>query len=145
MANPLYSQTLLDHVAHPDFNYKLDDASFSQHGINPSCGDSLELYLSVDADKIIREASWEGQGCAVSKASSDIMCDLICDKTLDEAKHMAKLFEAMILGEVEDEDELEEVLDEALCLQDISHMPQRVRCAELGWRTLEAAIEKMEQ
>ena len=85
-------------------------------------------------DGIIDEASFQGSGCAVSQASTDIMLDLITDKTPEEVMKLGELFLAMIRGEVTDEEELAP-LGEAAQLQGISRMPARVKCAELGWRT----------
>jgi nitrogen fixation NifU-like protein len=87
----------------------------------------------MEGDKIT-DASFIGSGCAVSQASADMMADLVIGKTKEEALKLADIFDRMIKGSVTDE-ELEE-LDEAAALQDISHMPARVKCAMLGWRTV---------
>ena len=105
-------------------------------GINPSCGDELTLQLRVE-NGVIEEASFTGHGCAISQASADIMADLITSETVEEAHRLAELFLAMIRGEKLSEDDL----DEAAQLQDISHMPARVKCAELAWRTLDGMLE----
>ena len=89
---------------------------------------------------MIEEASFTGHGCAISQASADIMADLITGETVEEARRLAELFLAMIRGEKLSEDDLED-LDEAAQLQDISHMPARVKCAELAWRTLDGMLE----
>ena len=88
---------------------------------------------------MIVEASFTGHGCAISQASADIMADLITGETVEEARHLAELFLAMIRGEKLSEEDLED-LDEAAQLQDISHMPARVKCAELAWRTLDGML-----
>ena len=76
----------------------------------------------------------------ISQASADIMADLITGETVEEARRLAELFLAMIRGEKLSEEDLED-LDEAAQLQDISHMPARVKCAELAWRTLDGMLE----
>ena len=81
-----------------------------------------------------------GDGCAVSQASADIMLGMIIGKTKEEALKLGDLFFKMIKGEATDE-EIEE-LDEASALKDISHMPARVKCAVLGWHTLDEALNK---
>ena len=83
--------------------------------------------------------SFTGHGCAISQASADIMADLITGETVEEARRLAELFLAMIRGEQLSEEDLED-LDEAAQLQDISHMPARVKCAELAWRTLDGML-----
>ena len=110
-------------------------------GVNPSCGDDILLQLTIKDGKIA-EGSFVGTGCAISQASADIMIDLILRKTTEEALRLKDIFLRMIKSEAT-EDELEE-LDEAICLQDISHMPTRVKCAVLGWHTLEEILKKPE-
>ena len=90
-------------------------------------------------NNVIEEASFTGHGCAISQASADIMADLITGETVEEAHRLAELFLAMIRGEQLSEEDLED-LDEAAQLQDISHMPARVKCAELAWRTLDGML-----
>ena len=141
MQDNIYSRALIDHVSHPDYNYTLEDATHTERGINASCGDDLTMHVRIK-DGIIDEVSWTGEGCAVSKASADMLSDLVQGMTIDEALDLCHLFENMIVGKETDEELLEEKLDEALCLQGISRMPARVKCAELGWRTLERILEQ---
>ena len=109
----IYSQVLMDHVAHPDYNYELEGATCSHEGINPSCGDDLRLHVRLDESGVIEEASWTGHGCAISQASADMMADLVTGATVEEARHACRTFGEMIRGEQDDEDLLEKVLDEA--------------------------------
>ena len=130
----------MEHNSHPDYKYEMDSPTHSHDGINPSCGDELTLMLRVE-NGVIEEASFTGHGCAISQASADIMADLITGETVEEAKRLSELFLAMIRGEELSEDDFED-LDEAAQLKDISHMPARVKCAELAWRTLEKLLER---
>ena len=134
----VYTAALMEHNAHPDYKYDMDDPTHVHQGINPSCGDDITLSLRVE-DGIIDEAAFQGSGCAVAQASADIMADIITDKTPEEALELGKLFLAMIRGEVTSEEELAP-LGEAAQLQGISRMPARVKCAELGWRTAMAML-----
>ena len=139
MANAnVYTAALMEHNAHPDYKYEMDDPTHVHQGVNPSCGDDITVSLHVEGG-VIDEAAFKGNGCAVSQASADIMADLITDKTPDEALELAELFLAMIRGEVASEQELAP-LGEAAQLQGISRMPARVKCAELAWRTLLAML-----
>lgn len=141
MANgSIYTAALMQHNAHPDYRYEMDNATLSHDGVNPSCGDELTLYLRIE-DNIIEEASFTGHGCAVSQASSDMMADLITGETVDEAKRLLNLFLNMIKGEQLSVEDLED-LDEAAELESISRMPARVKCAELAWRTLEKVLSE---
>ena len=110
-----YNEILTDHNMHPVHKHELAVWTCSREGVNPSCGDDITLNLRIE-DGIIADGSFTGSGCAVSQASADIMLDLVIGKSIDDS-------------------ELEE-LDEAAALADISHMPARVKCAVLGWRTL---------
>lgn len=140
MAN-IYNAALMEHNTHPDYKYELENYTHSQDGINPSCGDELNLKLIID-DGIIKEAAYTGHGCAVSQASADIMAQLIEGKSVAQAQHALNLFVRMIQGE-ELSSEEQELLDEAFELQGISKMPARVKCAELAWRTLEHILNEL--
>ena len=131
----LYNPQFMDHVSHPDYRYVLEDATHTHEGVNPSCGDELTFYVRIGDDGTIEEASYQGHGCAISQASADMMSDLVTDRTPQEALELCDLFMRMVKGEVSDESELEKLEDAAL-LKDIAHMPARVKCAELAWRTL---------
>ncbi len=143
--NSIYSAALMDHNAHPDYKYELEDATHSHDGINASCGDELTLFLKIDdSTETIEEASFVGHGCAISQASADMMAGLLEGETIDEAKRLSGLFIGMIQGnELSDEDR--EDLDEAAELQSISRMPARVKCAELAWRTLNGILAERER
>lgn len=134
----IYTAALMQHNAHPDYKYQMDNCTCSHEGVNPSCGDELTLQLRIE-EGVIEEASFVGSGCAVSQASADMMADLITGESVEEAKRLLGLFLGMIKGdELTDEDR--EDLDEAAELESISRMPARVKCAELAWRTLEKLL-----
>lgn len=137
-----YNEILTAHNLHPYNKHPLPNPGVWMRGVNPSCGDDILLQLTIKDGKIA-EGSFVGTGCAISQASADIMIDLILGKTTEEALRLKDIFLRMIKSEAT-EDELEE-LDEAICLQDISHMPTRVKCAVLGWHTLEEILKKPEE
>ena len=137
-----YNEILTEHNMHPDFKHDLPDADIVLDGVNPSCGDEITLKLKVK-DGVIADGAFVGDGCAVSQASADIMLGKIIGQKTEDALRDAKLFMRMIRGEAT-EDEIDS-LEEASALRDIAHMPARVKCAMLGWRTLAEALgEKME-
>ncbi len=140
MNNTFYNEVLTEHNLHPAHKYNLLDANLALEGLNPSCGDDIVVQLKINEDGIIEDGSFNGDGCAISQASADMMFDLIIGKTKEEAHHLADLFLKMIKDGLTEE-ELEE-LEEAASLQDISHMPSRVKCAVLGWRTMDELLEK---
>ncbi|MBR6717988.1 MAG: SUF system NifU family Fe-S cluster assembly protein [Oscillospiraceae bacterium] len=139
MSESFYDEVLIDHNLHPQHQHALPTATCSHAGMNPSCGDEITLHLELH-DGVISGGSYTGVGCAISQASADIMLDLVIGRTPQEAQHLRELFMKMIAGEISD-DELEE-LEEAGALQNISKMPARVKCAELGWRTLGALLDE---
>lgn len=138
MGNLYSSTSFMEHNSHPDYKYQMDNATHTHDGVNPSCGDKLTLSLRVE-NGVIEEAAFTGHGCAISQASADIMADLITGETIEEAKRLSELFLAMIRGEELSSEDYED-LDEAAQLKDISHMPARVKCAELAWRTLDGML-----
>ena len=137
MSNTFYNEILTDHNLHPGHKHDLPDANLVLEGVNPSCGDDIWLKLKVENDEIV-DGAFVGDGCAISQASADMMLDLIIGKKKDEALKLAEIFLRIIKGSVSDE-ELDE-LEEASILKDIAHMPARVKCAVLGWHTMEELL-----
>ena len=137
----LYNEILLEHNMHPYHKHELEDANLILEGVNPSCGDDIFLKLKVENDTIV-DGAFQGSGCAISQASADIMLDLIIGKSKSEALQLADMFLRMIQGQITEE-ELEQ-LEEASALKDISHMPARVKCAVLGWHTMEEMLNHPE-
>lgn len=138
MSDHFYDEVLIDHNLHPQHLHELPGATCSHAGMNPSCGDEITLHLEM-RDGVIADGSFTGIGCAISQASADIMLDLIIGRTPAEARELAGLFRKMIGGEITPE-ELDK-LEEAGALQNVARMPARVKCASLGWRTLEHLLE----
>lgn len=139
MSNTFYNEILIEHNLHPTHKHELPDANLVLEGVNPSCGDDIWLKLKVE-NGVIEDGAFVGDGCAISQASADIMLGMIIGKSEEEALKLGKLFLRMIQGEADDE-EIEQ-LEEASALKDIAHMPARVKCAVLGWHTLEEALKK---
>ena len=136
-----YNEILTEHNIHPEFKHDIPDADIELAGVNPSCGDNIVLKLKTDGD-VITDGGFVGDGCAISQASADIMLGMIIGKKKDEALKMGETFMRMIKGEATEEEI--ESLEEASALKDISHMPARVKCAVLGWRTLKEAVGEHE-
>lgn len=137
-SNTFYNEILTDHNLHPGHKHDLPDANLVLEGVNPSCGDDIWLKLKVE-DGRITDGAFVGDGCAISQASADMMLNLIIGKSEEEAMKLAEIFLRMIKGEVTDE-EMDQ-LEEASVLKDISHMPARVKCAVLGWHTMEEMLK----
>ncbi|MDY3006920.1 SUF system NifU family Fe-S cluster assembly protein [Anaerococcus sp. AGMB00486] len=143
--NDIYTQVILENSRNPRNKRTLEAPDIKEPGHNPSCGDEIVLELKYDEDKNkITDAAFTGHGCAISQAATSVMCDEIVGKTLEEAKEMAKIYIAMIKREDVSDEDLEKIGD-AAAFQNISNMPQRVKCALLSWKTLEEVIEKDEK
>lgn len=134
----LYREIVNDHNINPLHKFEMEDPDLVLRGVNPSCGDDISLMLRIK-DGVITDASYTGCGCAISQASVDMMIDNVIGLTKDEALLRIEIFLGMIEGTITDEKKLEE-LDEAMYLSAISHMPARVKCAVLGWRTLKKIL-----
>lgn len=132
-----YNEILTEHNVRPEFKHDLPDADIVLEGVNPSCGDDIFLKLKVEDDTIVNGA-FVGDGCAISQASADIMLGMVIGRKKEDALQLGRTFMKMIKGEASEEEI--DSLEEASALRDIAHMPARVKCAVLGWRTLKEAL-----
>ncbi len=108
------------------------------NGVNPSCGDDIYLQLKLDENDMVVDGMFNGSGCAISQASADMMLDVIIGKSKDEALKLAETFMGMVRSTA-DPSEFE-ALEEAAALESIAHMPARVKCATLGWKTMQRML-----
>ena len=133
----LYQEVILDHNRRPHNFRVIDAASAKQEGYNPLCGDRLTLYLTLDGD-VIKDAAFQGSGCAISKASASLMTDAVKGKTVAEARDLFEHFHAMITSEpgTETED-----LGKLSVFAGVREFPTRIKCASLAWHTMKAAMK----
>ena len=139
----LYQQVILDHNKKPRNFKKLEDAEFSAEGYNPLCGDQLTVYLNLD-DGVVRDISFEGSGCAISKAAASMMTQAVKKKSKAEAEQLFQEFHSMVTGELDEEVE-ENHLGNLKIFAGVRDFPVRVKCATLAWHTLHAALNKQNQ
>ena len=132
-----YNEILTEHNVRPEFKHDLPNADIVLEGVNPSCGDDIFLKLKVEDDTIV-DGAFVGDGCAISQASADIMLGMVIGRKKEDALQLGRTFMKMIKGEASEEEI--NSLEEASALRDIAHMPARVKCAVLGWRTLKEAL-----
>lgn len=135
----LYQEVILDHSKHPKNYHKLDDATHKAEGFNPLCGDHFYLYVKVE-DGLIKDISFEGAGCAISKASASIMTSIVKGKTIEEAEKIFKNFQSFVTGKV-DKNFDPSSLGKLAVFSGVSEFPVRVKCATLAWHTLINALE----
>ncbi len=135
----LYQQVILDHNKKPRNFRVLETANRHQEGYNPLCGDQLTLYLEMDGD-VIKDVGFQGQGCAISKASASMMTAAVKGKTKKEAETMFDEFHRMVKGQLDPESDPNH-LGRLKILAGVREFPARVKCASLSWHTLHAALE----
>ena len=136
----IYTELIREHSNNKFNKRPLEDKTHTELGHNPSCGDEITLNLKI-VDGIVKDASYEGVGCAISQASTSMMVDAIKGKSVEDARELAETFIGMIKGEIEDEEELEK-LEDAIVFENIKVLPARVKCAVLAWHTLDEIIKK---
>lgn len=136
----VYNELIMEHSMNSYNKKKLDNATSSEIGHNPNCGDEITLEIKLDGD-IIKDMAFSGHGCAISQSSTSIMIDTLKGKTIEEAKEIIKTFIGMIKREITDEEELKK-LEDAIAFKNVANMPARVKCALLAWHTIEGMLEK---
>ena len=133
----LYQQVILDHNKKPRNFRKIETPSHTAEGHNPLCGDQLTIYLALENDEV-KDVSFEGSGCAISKASASMMTQAVKGKSKQKAEELFKEFHSMVTGEDETPDE---ELGNLRIFEGVREFPVRVKCASLAWHTLKAALE----
>ena len=139
----LYQEVILDHGRDPRNHRHPEDANRHAHGNNPICGDTLVVYLTIDDDGVIRDAAFEGKGCAISIASASLMTDMLKGKTEARARALFENFHDMCTKDDFDPDAVEDDaddLDRLQVLAGVRAFPMRVKCATLAWHTMSAAM-----
>jgi nitrogen fixation protein NifU and related proteins len=136
----LYQQVILDHNRRPRNYGKLEGANRQAEGFNPVCGDHLTLYLRLNGD-VIDDVRFEGEGCAISKASASLMTDSLKGKTAAEAGRLFERIHAMLTGEADGDFEAQaEELGKLAVFSGVREYPARVKCASLSWHALRSAL-----
>jgi nitrogen fixation protein NifU and related proteins len=138
----LYQQVILDHNKSPRNFKRIDNANKFAEGFNPLCGDKINIYLIVEND-IVKDISFQGSGCAISKASASLMSSIVKGKTVKEAGELFNKFHSLITGKLDDNFDLEE-LGKLAVFAGVREFPVRVKCASLAWHTMMSAIKEDE-
>jgi len=139
----LYQEVILDHNRRPRNFGVLAGATRHARGFNPLCGDKLVLYLKIDGDRIA-DVSFEGSGCAISKASASLMTDAIKGGTVADASALFERFHQMVTTPI-DRPVDEASVGKLAVLAGVREFPARVKCASLAWHTLKAALAGADQ
>lgn len=139
----LYQEVILDHNKNPRNYREIASPTHFAKGHNPLCGDKLDVYLLVDEQEIVQDASFVGDGCAISKASASIMTTIVKGKTVAETKALFSGFHDMATGKSEPSEDPK--LRRLQVFAGVKDLPARVKCATLAWHTLDAALKNKEQ
>lgn len=134
----LYHEVIVDHGKNPR-NFGALKNALELQGLNPLCGDQMTLYLRIGQDRIV-DAKFSGQGCAISMASCSLMTQAVKGKTVAEAKALFEAFHGLLMKEQALEN-VEAILGKLAILQGVAEYPSRVKCASLGWHTLNALLD----
>ncbi len=134
----LYQQVILDHNRNPRNFRRLPDANRTAEGTNPLCGDRMTLFVRLE-DDVIADIGFQGSGCAISQASASLMTAAVKGLTADHAERMFDAFHRMVTGPADAPPD-KELLGKLLALGGVRKFPARVKCANLPWHTLQAAL-----
>lgn len=135
----LYQEVILDHNKSPRNFRKLDTANKTAEGYNPLCGDKINIFLEVE-NRTVKDISFIGSGCAISKASASIMSTIIKGKTINEAEKLFGKFHDLITGKLNESESIED-LGKLAVLAGVKEFPVRVKCASLAWHTMISALK----
>lgn len=141
----LYREVILDHYRSPRNRGHLADHDASAQGVNPLCGDEINVEVKFDGDTV-SDVAIEGQGCSISQSSASMMTEAVKGKTRDEITQLISRFRKMMSLDESDDPGLDPerpgaVLGDIEALQGVRQYPVRIKCASLGWNTLMEALE----
>lgn len=134
----LYQQVILDHNKNPRNFHEMADATSQLEGYNPLCGDHYTIFLKVDGETI-REVSFTGSGCAISKASASVMSSTLKGKSREEASRLFDTFHKLVMGDASGLSAAD--LGRLAAFSGVSEFPARVKCATLAWHTLKSGLD----
>ena len=140
----IYQQTILDYNNRKDLKKELDNPTYIERGHNPNCGDDLTLEVRLSEDKIVEDASFLGNGCAISTASTAMLIDMIKGKALENAKEKVELYFKMMKQDEKLTAAETKKLGDAVLMEYVAKMPARVKCATLSWHSMKVIVDKEE-
>jgi len=135
----LYQQVIIEHNKKPRNFGRLEPCSHHAHGLNPLCGDDIEVSLQVE-DGRVADIRFQGHGCAISQASSSLMTTTVKGRPTEEAELLVAQFREMIRGGLDPAVD-PNILGRLSIFQGVKDLPSRVKCAVLPWATLHSALQ----
>jgi len=139
----LYQSLILDHNRTPR-NYGRIEGTEARHakGLNPLCGDEVTVWIDIEND-VVKDVRFEGQGCAISRASASLMTVAVKGKTRGEVERLFADFHGLVTGEASEETQAQ-LPARLQVFANVAQFPIRVKCASLAWHTMKAAMEQRE-
>lgn len=139
----LYQEVILDHNKSPRNFRFIENANHFAKGHNPLCGDKIDIFLNVE-DGIVKDISFQGSGCAISKASASLMTSVLKGKSIEEAEKIFNKFHDLVTGKIDADSGMEE-LGRLAVFAGVRDFPVRVKCASLAWHTMITALKENEK
>lgn len=139
----LYQEMIIDHNNHPCNFRKMYDHNTVADGYNPMCGDHITVYMKVD-EGVISDISFDGVGCAISKASASIMTDELKGRKIEEALRIFANVHEMLVNDGSAMPVSFDELGKISILSGVCNFPMRVKCATLAWHAMKSAIQSIE-
>lgn len=140
LGDDLYREIILDNYKATKNRRALDPADYHQEGVNPSCGDDIELFIKSDGEQIT-DVSYDGMGCSICLASANMLCEAIKGMKVTEAEALIDRVKGMLMRN--EEPDFPDGAEDLEAIQGVSNYPVRVKCALLSWNTLNQIIEEM--
>jgi nitrogen fixation NifU-like protein len=135
----LYHELIFDHYRQPRNRGVLAHANHTAQGYNALCGDRITLYLLIE-DGVVKDARFEGVGCAIATASASLMTEALKGRSLAEAEALFGRFHEMVTAPPGAPLPRDPTLGKLMALSGVREFPARVKCATLAWHTLHAAL-----
>ena len=133
----IYQEIILDHSKRPRNFRVIADCTCAAEGHNPLCGDEVKVFVQIDGGRL-SDVAFQGQGCAISRASASMMTGKTIGRTAEEARAVTALVRAMLLGP---DPQPPRELGDLVALSGVRQFPARIKCAMLPWHALEAALD----
>lgn len=136
----LYQEVILDHNKSPRNFRKCEECNHNAEGYNPLCGDHIFVYIDLQ-DNVIKDITFQGSGCAISKSSASLMTSILKGKTKEQAEELFGKFHDVVTSRIGEEQDLES-LGKLAVFAGVRDYPARVKCASLAWHTMLNALKE---
>ena len=142
LGEDLYREIILDHYRSKTNKKRMESAQYSEQGVNPSCGDDIELFINTE-DGRITSVTYDGIGCSICLASADMLCESLQGMSIEEATALLGAFRAMLTQGADAQ--FPDQAADLEAMQGVSNYPVRIKCALLSWNTLEQILKRVKQ